>query len=147
MPKTKICGKCKKEKNIREEFGIKASGAIQSYCRSCQNANTKKWYQNNKESHKKNTYKRNQEKRRELRIFVIEYLRNHPCKDCGEDDIIVLQFHHRRSSRKINSIATLITNATSLRVLKEEIKKCDVLCANCHTRRIAKKNKWLKVLG
>ncbi|HEX8733821.1 MAG TPA: hypothetical protein VF721_00770 [Pyrinomonadaceae bacterium] len=53
--------------------------------------------------------------------------------DCGISDWRVLEFDHRdRKTKRIN-----IADSTkySLKVAKEEIAKCDIVCANCHNIR------------
>ncbi len=47
--KTKICSKCKKEKDLSEFIKCKGykDGHI-NWCRNCTNINSKKWYKNNK---------------------------------------------------------------------------------------------------
>jgi hypothetical protein len=52
------------------------------------------------------------------------------CVECGETDPLVLQFDHVRGVKSRN-----VTPTMSLDDLREEIEKCDVRCANCHTRR------------
>lgn len=140
-PTTKICSKCKKRKAVKH-FGVKnrKTGKRQSYCFPCQRINSKNWYQENKQKHKATVRKNNDRYRKKLHQVIIDYLLIHPCASCGEDDIVVLQFHHRRRSRKIMEISKMITALRSVDELKAEIKKCDVLCANCHTRKEAKKN-------
>lgn len=51
------------------------------------------------------------------------------CVDCGEDNPIVLQFHHRDGKEKY-PISMYVRWSFSR--LKEELAKCDVVCANCH---------------
>lgn len=70
----------------------------------------------------------------EVRAYILEYLRSHPCIDCGENDPIVLEFDHRVGSSKLFAIGEAVTKKRCLRVVKEEIAKCDVRCANCHRR-------------
>ena len=53
------------------------------------------------------------------------------CKKCGEKRIPCLDFHHRAPSKKERSVANMVCNSSKARILKE-IKKCDVLCKNCH---------------
>jgi hypothetical protein len=65
--------------------------------------------------------------------YVVEYLRSHPCVDCGEDDFVVLEFDHRDPAGKVYNIGSSLWNL-SLEVIKAEIDKCDVRCCNCHRR-------------
>lgn len=51
-----------------------------------------------------------------------------------ESDPIVLDFDHVRG-KKLGNIATLINECKAIQVIKDEIDKCEVVCANCHRRR------------
>jgi hypothetical protein len=56
------------------------------------------------------------------------------CSECGYDKHpVALQFHHVNESTKLGEINRLLyrTNA-NLSVILAEMKKCVVLCANCH---------------
>ncbi len=64
--------------------------------------------------------------------FLIEFLREHPCTDCGESDPIVLEFDHLAD--KSFSIAAGLRSRKWESVLRE-MDKCEVVCANCHRRR------------
>lgn len=70
--------------------------------------------------------------------FMLQYLLDHPCVDCGEDDIVVLQFDHQ--GNKVADVSRM--RYCSLTKLKEEILKCEVVCANCHARRTAAQFGW-----
>lgn len=61
---------------------------------------------------------------------LTEYLREHPCHVCGEQDTLVLEFHHVNPSQR----SFTITGSHAWSRTLEEIKKCVVLCANCHLR-------------
>ena len=78
------------------------------------------------------------------RQMVLDYLKTHSCVDCGESDIVVLQFDHVRG-KKIDSVCALVGRKRPLVKILAEIKKCDVRCANCHVRRTAKQHKWFKL--
>lgn len=95
------------------------------------------WYKKNRVKH--NVRVRLNEKRttQYVRIKIIEYLLAHPCIDCGESDIIVLEFDHCRGDKKL-AVASMIHRNYSWKVILEEIGKCDVRCANCHRRKTAK---------
>lgn len=53
------------------------------------------------------------------------------CLDCGEKDIRVLEFDHVKDT-KINDVSSLVWRACSIQTIKNEINKCEVVCANCH---------------
>lgn len=71
------------------------------------------------------------------RQFTKDYLSEHPCVDCGQTDIVVLEFDHVRG-QKIKAVARMAQDAFSLESITNEIAKCDVRCANCHKKRHAK---------
>jgi len=60
------------------------------------------------------------------------------CRDCGERDPVVLDFHHRNEHQKNFTVSHWAFRA-SLVTLTKEFWKCDVLCANCHRREHAKR--------
>jgi hypothetical protein len=62
------------------------------------------------------------------------------CQECGNRDVRVLQFHHvdpQQKSFRLN--ASDIRNKT-LEEIIDEVRKCKILCANCHI--IAHDGKW-----
>lgn len=140
----KLCPKCDTEKDL-DDFHKRAKSpdGRQSWCKLCNTKSRVKYYHtnsDNKESTKRSASKakkRNQE-------YVWEYLRNNPCVDCGESDIIVLQFDHIKGT-KTESIAFMIQEGRTLEKLKAEIEKCEVVCANDHMRRTAKQFNWAKL--
>lgn len=85
---------------------------------------------------------RRKEKVQKCRNFILDYLQNHPCVDCGQSDPTVLIFDHLRDKRK--SLSYFIRKGYSVKVLIEEIKKCEVRCANCHARKTAREQGWYK---
>ena len=87
---------------------------------------------------------RERERRRERWAMIKDYLRTHPCKDCGEKDPNVLDFHHVRGI-KCFAIARAISAGYAEDTIMEEIEKCEILCANCHRRHTAKSQGWLRV--
>lgn len=68
------------------------------------------------------------------KAFVRGYLEQHPCVDCGETDVRVLEFDHVRGKKK-ECISNLMKRAYSLEIVKLEISKCEIRCANDHKRR------------
>lgn len=131
------CSRCKETKD-ESQFGWKSSAKAerQGYCKECGKKYHREWYHRNhakalegSKRSDKNIFVRNG-------AFVKVYLESHPCIDCGERDIEVLDFDHVRGIKKEN-IAYMIRKY-SLEMLKDEIGKCEVRCANCHRRKTAR---------
>jgi len=53
------------------------------------------------------------------------------CTKCGFNHIAALDFHHEDPSTKEHNVNRLVSNKLFKKAY-EEIKKCIVLCANCH---------------
>lgn len=53
------------------------------------------------------------------------------CAKCGCDDFRIMEFHHLNPSEKSFSIGGSFTYK-DLKLVKEELKKCAMLCHNCH---------------
>jgi 5-methylcytosine-specific restriction endonuclease McrA len=68
------------------------------------------------------------------RSKIYEYLREHPCALCGEDDPVVLEFDHLRDKLREVTVIARLGGRTDLLA---ELQKCRVLCANCHRRETA----------
>jgi predicted HNH restriction endonuclease len=85
----------------------------------------KKYYEKNKEE----IYKKRTDRKRKLKRELIEMLGG-KCSKCGYNKCeAALDFHHE--GNKEESITILLKNDSKQRILKE-IKKCILLCANCH---------------
>jgi hypothetical protein len=130
--KTKICCKCRKEKS-EEDFSYrnKCDGRRQSVCKLCHSEYAKYWYKENTERHRENTRKWNAKHFQVAKEFVSQYLLRHPCVDCGNSDIRVLDFDHVHGNKK-NEIANMVKNGSAIKSISKEIDKCEVRCANCH---------------
>jgi hypothetical protein len=53
------------------------------------------------------------------------------CTHCGFGHVATMDFHHEDPSTKEGSVHQFISNGQFAKAY-EEIKKCIVLCANCH---------------
>lgn len=69
------------------------------------------------------------------RMWVWNYLLEHPCVDCGETDIRVLELDHRDPAEKTGEIGRMVNDRCSVERIAAEAEKCDVRCCNCHRRR------------
>ena len=135
----KKCSSCKESKPPTEFYkNCHQKDGISTYCKKCNTLWVRKRYLSNKDYYREindRHYKSNRE-------FVVQFLLKNPCIDCGEKDIVVLDFDHMKGKKA--SISTMIRKLYCLESLKKEIEKCEVRCANCHRRRHALLNKWYK---
>ncbi len=142
---TKICTQCQQTLPI-ERFGYsnKEKTRISSNCKCCKQRYITQHYKDNKECYTRRSIVRTQRVRQEARTFIMQYLTEHPCSKCGESDIRVLEFDHIVAKEKKGNISQMIANGLSLKTIKEEIEKCDVLCANCHRKKTTRQFNWFK---
>jgi len=85
---------------------------------------------------------RNKTRKILIRKLVFEFLQTHPCVDCGEKDPIVLEFDHVNPSTKTQNISRMVIEGYSWKSIEKEIKKCQILCSNCHKRKTAREQNW-----
>jgi hypothetical protein len=119
----------------RSDYNKRAAApdGLQPRCRSCSAA----WYIANKVAHKANVFARNQRVRAQYKKRLADYLLEHPCVDCGEGDICVLDFDHEDPTQKVEEVSRLAGFGIAWERVEAEIAKCSVRCANCHRRRTA----------
>ena len=157
---SKVCKCCGIEKSIEEfPFHNKAKGTYRAECNICYNEKRRNRYTIPEVKEKRkvvnnNSYKKHSEKRKQE---VINYRKNNPdkvkvyqekvrqknrekfyefkskfsCSECGESHIACLDFHHLDPNEKEGSISKMISTPIKL---EKELKKCIVLCANCHRK-------------
>jgi hypothetical protein len=68
--------------------------------------------------------------RRRNQEFVFNLLSSSSCFDCGLADVAVLEFDHLAG--KEHEISKLVGGGYRLELLRSEIAKCSIRCANCH---------------
>lgn len=64
------------------------------------------------------------------KLKAVKYLGG-KCSECGETNILILEFHHIESD-KDTTIWAIQDHRWS--VIEREIKKCSLLCGNCHSK-------------
>lgn len=73
---------------------------------------------------------------------VLDVLKSVPCADCGlRFHPICMDFDHRDPTKKKMTIARAVGQKVDIVKILEEVKKCDVVCSNCHRLR-AHKLRW-----
>lgn len=70
---------------------------------------------------------------------LVQKAKNRPCMDCGNSyPHYVMDLHHRDPADKVGAVSAMVSGSYSL--LAAEVRKCDVLCSNCHRIRHHGKN-------
>ena len=131
------CRNCRIDKEDKEYY-VRYNGKLDRMCKCCHREYRKEHYKNNKKAYKKKAKKNRELSTKKYREYVWDHLKNNPCVDCGESNILVLDFDHRDRSEKKHNISHLWDRGG--KVLRDEIDKCDVRCANCHRIKTAKEN-------
>lgn len=92
----------------------------------------KKWAQNNLDKVRQYKHKYKHEQKRLSREHIKLIKEQSGCKICGNKNTHCLDFHHRPRTNKKNTVCNLVRYGYSFSIIKKEIKKCDIICSNCH---------------
>jgi hypothetical protein len=139
MKKCRSCLQLLDVNNFRKNK--RSADGYATICKICIGQYEKHWYKNNPKR-RASIVQNNSKQIERNRITVISYLQTHPCIDCGEADIVVLDFDHQGNKRM--EVSCMMHSAYSTETLLLEMDKCKVRCANCHRRKTARENNWLK---
>ena len=129
---TKFCPKCKLDLPV-DSFGPnkRRRDGLQGACKECMKQYRKDHYHNNKDPY----LERAKNQKAAMRNLVAEIKEASPCGDCGVSyPFYVMQFDHLGIEAKLLNVAAL-THRGSLAKILAEIKKCELVCANCHAVR------------
>jgi predicted transcriptional regulator len=133
---TRRCARCALTLPL-EVYGTTARGR-QGWCRAC----FREYARDRGQAHSEQVRASKVQRRAAGRAWVLEYLADHPCADCGTGDPVVLEFDH--IGPKSGDVGTMIANGCRLERIQAEIARCEVVCANCHRRRTARRSAWLR---
>jgi hypothetical protein len=137
------CGRCGKAKPPTEfNWRYKARGRRDNLCRPCRSAYHREHYEANRQRYIDQAAAQKKRLRHERTAYLIAYFETHPCVDCGERDPVVLEFDHLRDKSFDIGQALSYRNWQSI---LDEMAKCDVVCANCHSRRTSRRNGTIRV--
>ena len=82
---------------------------------------------------------------RETRDWFNKYKSKLHCEICYENNPACLEFHHINPDTKYHPVSDLVARGYSKRTILLEVKKCRVLCANCHRILHSKGEVWIYV--
>ena len=125
---TKKCTSCKIPKSL-DSFAKKGKG-FQSVCKDCKNEYTRIHYQENKEYY----IEKRARQKHDSKQWLQDLKSNLKCNRCVEDHIACLQFHHKDPNQKEITITQAVASGWSKNRIRDEMAKCEVLCANCHAK-------------
>lgn len=131
MKECNVCHESKPLDDFQKRAGNKDGRT--GMCKPCKRAYDNAHYKANPS--RRDYIRANSNKRiRLVQDWLRDYLSSHPCVDCGEDDIVVLEFDHRGD--KTTNVSDLL-KVGNIETVSKEVAKCDVRCANCHRRKTA----------
>ena len=126
----KRCPKCGEVKRL-DDFAKnkRRKDGLQSHCKACKKLVDAKHYRENKEKQ----FIRVKINKAKLKQEIDDIKERAGCLYCGESDPCCLDFHHTNKDDKTSGISSMFNNS-SRGAIFEEIKKCEVVCANCHRK-------------
>jgi hypothetical protein len=127
---TKYCGSC--DRVLPLTAFNRAGDGHQYWCRDC----FIDYFRERGDRHRNQSRAARERRKAVARALVREHLAAHPCVDCGEDDLLVLEFDHHRADKEEN-VSRLVSAGALRERLEREIARCEVVCVNCHRRRTA----------
>lgn len=138
----KRCVICKRSL-ATSEFNRRAlsSDGLQIHCRECNRQASRAYYRRTRKKHLLDVRVHRDAQVARNRALLVEHLLQHPCADCGEESLEVLEFDHVRG-KKVEAVPKLAARPVRLELLKSELAKCEVRCVNCHRRRSARTLGW-----
>jgi hypothetical protein len=135
----KRCGKCGE---VKPESAFNRAGeGRQHWCREC----FKAYFKERGALHLAQAKESRVRRQAPGKNLVHDYLRSHPCTDCGESDLRVLDFDHIDELCKEDEISRMWREGSPLENIESEIRVCEVVCANCHRRRTASRGRWQRL--
>jgi hypothetical protein len=132
---TKYCNSCEQVKPV-EEFARNSSrrDGLQVECRTCKGTRDRAYHS----AVPQRRAPAQRVRRAALRQRLYEYMAERTCADCPESDPVVMEFDHVRGEKKAN-VGDLLARGSGWPAMLEEIGKCEMVCANCHRRRTARR--------
>lgn len=126
----KICVTCNGEKNLSEFRKDRSrKDGYRSSCKICDREYHRSKHQ---EKYGEKRAIRDRKKRDENRSKLTEIKRQNGCLCCDENEPICLEFHHTEPNEKEFMISAHTHRSWSF--IEKELKKCVIVCSNCHKK-------------
>ncbi len=128
----KKCSNCKLEKDESEYHKDSSrKDKLCNKCKVCNNSLTLTSY--HATTRKSDVIARAKAFRQRLKNRLDEYKFLSGCCNCDECEPVCLDFHHVNPDDKVSEIGNVLFQK-SIRLLAIEIRKCILLCSNCHRK-------------
>ncbi len=128
-PLIKICTSCDKK---GPHNWMNTNKTYRYRCQSCHNEYNRRYRQTEKykKMHSRNEAAKRKPRKQKIKRYLIKLLGG-KCQICGLDNDCpaIYDFHHRDPNKKDLNISSADRLNKSL---LNEVKKCDLLCSNCH---------------
>lgn len=129
----KVCGSCKEELPL-EAFHKSSKRGTQAWCRDCRRAYDRAYFAKNWEKRRQ----QERDRRNALTELMREIKARTPCADRGRYyPPVCLQFDHLPGHEKVGPLSEFAGQGWGRQRRLDEIAKCEVVCANCHSLRTA----------
>lgn len=92
----------------------------------------KRRYQNSSPEEKARLARVGKRRKEKHSVLISAYKSECGCYHCGENDVDILEYHHIDPKQKEHELCHLY--GYRLEKIWEELNKCIVVCANCHTK-------------
>ena len=125
----KQCPKCNQDKQLSDfNKNSKRKDGLQRICKICSREQDNKSYTKSLTDNPGVRLERNKQTIKRKSEWINSF-KSIGCNKCGEKRYWLLDFHHTDPNKKEGNIGS---KTLSYDKLKKEIKKCVVLCSNCH---------------
>jgi hypothetical protein len=92
--------------------------------------------------HKRYMADRTERRKKEIRAWIFQLKSSTPCADCkNKYPPVCMDFDHLPGTDKLNDVAQMTGGWNSLEKVKQEVAKCELVCANCHRLRTQNRRK------
>ncbi|PTL58922.1 hypothetical protein [Paraconexibacter algicola] len=132
------CSRC--ATHLPEECFGRTTRGFQGWCRACFRAHARA----RGPAHREQVARSARRRREVAQAWIRRHLAEHHCRDCGESDLVVLEFDH--VDGKSANVGDLVGRGARLDRIIAEAERCEVVCVNCHRNRTATRAGWVRAM-
>ena len=128
---TKKCTACGLEKSLDDFHHWNQRDGRQVWCKACRKAYDREYHQSNRIRRQEQVRAR----RKRLQAWNNALKASAPCADCGGFfHPMAMTWDHLPGNEKVDEVSNLVKAGKTLQA-RNEIEKCELVCANCHAVR------------